>query len=139
MSENSRSQIHIRISKTVDDNFRRLILQKYHRFEKGLLSYEIEMAMRNYMALHSNAQTLVSSSHPNPTSKVMTAYNDVKQYLLTHGFEEIPSGTQVHIKFIDQAIMNVHGSDPRTVEKWKKVFHKMGLIKPTSSVTWEMM
>lgn len=138
VAKNGKVKLQAWIPSTVDTQLRQLIMQKYHRFEKGFYSYEVEMALRNYTALHTGTQSLLGN-HPNPTPKVMIAYDKVKQYLLTHGFEELPSGTQVHIKFIETAIMNVHGSDPRTVEKWKKTFHKMGLIKPTSGVTWEVM
>ena len=38
-----------------------------------------------------------------------------------------------------EAISAVRGSDPRTVQKWLRTFHKMDLIKPVTSASWEIM
>jgi len=45
------------LSRDLIDRFRVLIQQKYNKYEKGLLSYEAEMALRHWLALHTQAQT----------------------------------------------------------------------------------
>jgi len=50
---------------------------------------------------------------------------------------ELLPGQQIPRKHFEEAIMAVRGADPRTIEKWMKTFHKMGLIKPITTAAWE--
>lgn len=135
------------ISPELNEKFRELIQKKYKKYERGLLSYEVEMALRSWVALHTNAQNDLEplnefslKTKPNPIPKVMLAFNQIREYLLTRrGYFEIVSGQPIPTRFLEEAIANTRGSDPRTVERWLRTFHKMELIKPVTSATWEIM
>jgi hypothetical protein len=138
-------KLQARISPELNVQFRELIQKKYKKYEKGLLSYEVEMALRSWVAQHTNAQedllsTVSSKTKPNPTPKVMVAFNQVKEYLITtRHFYTLMTGQQIPTKFLEEAIANTRGSDPRTVQKWLRTFHKNGCIKPVTAATWEIM
>ena len=120
-------------------NFRSLIQKKYHKYERGLFSYEAEMALRHWLSLHTNAQTTLDPNKPNPTPKVSLIFAQVKNRLLTQWYYELRPGQQISVTHLEKAIMAVRGSDPRTVRKWKRAFHQMGLVKPITSSTWEIL
>ena len=128
------------IQTSIDARFRSLIQQKYQKFERGMLSYEVEMALRHWLALHTNTQTdLEAAPKPNPTPRVMQIFNQVKAWLLSHHYFELLSGQQIPRRHLEEAIISVRGSDPRTIEKWLRTFHKMKLVKPITSASWEIM
>lgn len=90
---------------------------------RGSLSYVVEEALRLYLEPRLHAQT-----HTNPARKVRLVYSQVveqvKQILnISFAPHEVPE------KILDLAISEVRGSDPRTVEKWKSTFLKMGLAR----------
>ncbi|MEM5867685.1 MAG: hypothetical protein QXG39_07180, partial [Candidatus Aenigmatarchaeota archaeon] len=118
------------------------IQEKYSEYGRGLLSYEVEMALRHWLALHTKTQNLKETKEavkPNPTPKAAIIFAEVKNYLLTHYYMELLPGQQIPRKHLEEAIMAVRGTDPRTIEKWLKTFHKMGLIKPITTATWEII
>jgi hypothetical protein len=128
------------LSDSLIEKLRLLIMQKYQKYERGLLSYEVEQALRAWLALHTNSQkSLEQQKLPNPSSKVAITFAQVKQYLLSHYYFELHQGQQIPLKHLKEAIMNVRGSDPRTVSKWLKTFESMHLIKPVTSATWELL
>ena len=121
------------------ENFRALIQKKYGEYQKGLLSYEAEMALRNWIGLHTNAQSEILRNAPNPTPKVILVFSQVKEYLLKNYYFELKPGQQIPRIHLENAIVAVRGSDPRTIKRWLRAFHKMGLIKPVTSATWEIL
>ncbi|MEM2578520.1 MAG: hypothetical protein QXV88_06540, partial [Candidatus Bathyarchaeia archaeon] len=130
------------LSKNVIERIRLLIQEKYSEYGRGLLSYEVEMALRHWLALHTKTQNLKETKEavkPNPTPKAAIIFAEVKNYLLTHYYMELLPGQQIPRKHLEEAIMAVRGTDPRTIEKWLKTFHKMGLIKPITTATWEII
>lgn len=135
----NRVKVGLFIDKGLIEQFRALIQKKYNTYEKGLLSYEAEMALRNWLSLHTNAQTSLDIKKPNPTPKVVIIFSQVKNYLLSNFYFELKSGQQININHLKKAIMELRGSDTRTVNKWIHIFHKMGLIKPITSATWEIL
>ncbi|GAH04907.1 unnamed protein product, partial [marine sediment metagenome] len=66
-------------------------------------------------------------------------FAQVKDYLKSNYYMELSTGQQINMQHIKEAIMSVRGSDPRTVKKWIKVFHKFDLIKPVAGNIWEIM
>ena len=98
------------------------------------------MALRHWIALHTNAQTdLDTKPMPNPTPKVQLVFAQIKEYLLSNHYFQLVPGQQVPRLHLIKAIENVRGNDKRTVQKWLKSFHRNGLIKPVTSATWEIM
>lgn len=134
-----RIQFKIYLDRKIAENFRSLIQQKYQYYQKGLLSYEVEMALRYWMSLHTQAQNTTDIKKPNPTPHIYLVFNQVKDYLLKNYYTELKSAQQIPTKHLEEAIIATRGSDKRTLAKWLRTFHKMGLIKPVTSATWELM
>jgi hypothetical protein len=132
-------QVKAWIHDDVQVKLRQLINQKYSKYEKGYLSYEVEQAIRYWLALHTKAQTIIEVNKPNPTPKVYMTFAEVKDFLLRTWYGELNSGQQIPRIHIENAIANIRGSDKRTIEKWFRIFHKNGLIKPVTSASWEIM
>ena len=131
-------RLHVRIPHELSENLRSLIQEKYGKYQKGLLSFEVTQALRTWLAMHTNTQTLATKP-PNPTPKVMVVWNQVRHYLLTHYYETLETGQQILRQHIEEAIAQVRGSDPRTIRKWLHTFHKFHLIKPIAGNVWEVM
>jgi hypothetical protein len=89
----------------------------------GSLSRVVEEALRLYLTprrTHKYTQ--------NPKLSVRDVYNEVvKKIMEIMNLDFKPSETSE--RTLDMAIMEVRGSDPRTVEKWKQLFARSGLIK----------
>jgi len=113
------------LPKDLVEKFRQFIMKKYYKYEKGLLSYEAEMALRNWLALHTKAQNSLDEKKPNPTPRVYLIFAEVKDYLLRNWYEELRSGQQIPRIHLEEAIMATRGTDKRTVRKWLKIFIKM--------------
>jgi hypothetical protein len=129
----------IRLSPQTSLNFRNLIQNKYGKYQRGLLSFEAEEALRNWIALHISAQTTLVTRPPNPEPGVNRVFAEVKRYLLLNYYGELHTGSQVQRRHLEDAIMKVRGKDPRTVKTWLKVFHRMKLIKPIAGEVWEIL
>ena len=126
------------ISENVADKLRELIALKYRRFQKGLLSWEVEQALSHWIALHTKAQRGLIAKAPNPTPNAVRVFYEIKHYLLSKYYEELPAGSTVLDKHLREAIMAVRGSDPRTVKKWLKTLSKFHLIKHLGGALWEI-
>jgi len=124
-SENRKRHLHVLVS---EDVYKMLIeiapliygTNKY----RGAVSAIVEEALRQYLEPRLHTQI-----HTNPKRSVRIVYNQVvekvKEILhLSFKPEEVPE------KILDLAISEVRGSDWRTIDKWKDVFTKSGLIKP---------
>ena len=89
----------------------------------GALSALVEEALRHYLT-----PRLHTTSTQNPRRGVRAVYNQVVEKIkeIMH-WDFKPD--QIPEKVLDQAIAEVRGSDPRTINKWKNIFQKSGLIK----------
>jgi len=89
----------------------------------GALSALVEEALRHYLTPRQH-----TASTQNPRRGVRVVYNQVVEKIkeIMH-WDFKPD--QVPEKVLDQAIAEVRGSDPRTINKWKNIFQKSGLIK----------
>jgi len=115
-------------------------MRKYEQYEKGLLSYEVEQALRYWLALHTKAQkSLGRPKKPNPTPRVIIAFAEVRDYLLHKYYDELTPGQQIPRVFLEEAIMATRGSDPRTIRKWLRTFERMGLVKCVTPASWKVM
>jgi hypothetical protein len=132
-------KVGVFINEDLMARFRKLIMEKYSKYEKGLLSYEVENALRYWIALHTNAQNTMTKNKPNPTPKVISVWMQVKEYLLKNWYMELIPGQQIARVHLEKAITAVRGGDRRTIDKWLNIFVKMGLVKPITSATWEII
>jgi len=153
-------QLNIIIDEKVANELYNLVKIKYQGL-KGGLSYEVEEALKNWLALHAQNARKNGDPERNPyngfetvevrqnnlgssvgltvPSKVHQAFDQVKEYLRTkYGYEFFP-GQQVHFKLLREAIAATRGSDGRTIERWLNTFSLFGLIKPISPNVWEIL
>ena len=105
MGRSDKVQILLWINRNTDTKFRHLISQKYTNYEKGLLSYEAELALRNWIALHTNAQTPLNK--PNPIPKVQIAFAQIKNYLTSNHYSELSPGQQINMRHIKEGLVNL--------------------------------
>jgi len=136
-----KAQIKVWVSEEIANKLRQLIQLKHKKYRKGLLSEEVEEALRFWIALHTNAQIskeLSSCLTPNPTPRVAMVFRQVKAYLLRNYYTQLPAGYQIPAKHLREAIAAVRGSDPRTIKKWMKAFADFHLIKHIAGELWEI-
>ena len=89
---------------------------------RGGMSRIVEEALRYYLTPRS------TQKHTNPKLSVRDVYGSVvRKVMEIMNLDFKPDETTE--KILDMAIMEVRGTDPRTVEKWKQVFARSGLIK----------
>lgn len=132
-------QVLVWLEPETNTKLRGLIQSKYQKYERGLLSNEIEQAVLNWVALHTSAQTSLEVTTPNPTFRVRVVFQQVKNYLTKTFYDELQSGQQINVEHVRTAIAECRGSDKRTVEKWLRSFVKMKLLKPVAGAVWEIM
>jgi hypothetical protein len=103
-----------------------------------LLSYDFELALRHWIALHTGTQASEIATS-NPTPRVALVFAQVKKYLLDNFYFELRPGQQIPLIHLEKAIMDVKGSDVRTIRRWLWAFNKMGLAKPITPSMWEIV
>jgi len=132
-----RVKLGVFIDRKVVEKLRELISLKYKKYEKGLLSYEVEQALRNWIALHTNTHKI---SIPNPPSKTAIVFAQIKSYLETNYYiDGLRTGMQIPVKHIVEAIASVRGGDRRTIRRWLKEFERYKLIKPITHKLYEVL
>ncbi len=140
MSSKGKVQLHCNISEDVDKRLRAFIAQKYVKYEKGLLSIEVEDAIKYWVSLHTREQSQLTSTPINPMPSASLIFARVRQYLAqTYFCGDLRQGTAVPTKLIKEAIGAIRGTDHRTIEKWLHIFSNFHLIKAISTTTWEVM
>lgn len=126
-------QFNAKISRSLDDRFRKMVSVKHPNYSRGALSFEVEQALANYLALNVSGSTHPQITNPvNPVPKVFHLKNQIKAYLREkHGIdtEEI---SQYTLSMVKDAIKAIKGIDPRTVEKWRRELERNGCLKEIS-------
>ena len=132
-------QFKVYIDSQVDKAFREFIVRKYGKFEKGLLSLETELALISWIKQHTK-DTKINFPKINITPKVQRQFLKLQEYLRQKipGFVFFP-GQKIPRDFLIEAIQNVFGSDPRTVNKYLNLFRNHGYIKPIGPNVYEML
>jgi len=127
------------IDEEVNEELRQLIHEKYKYYEHGLLGFEVEQAIRTWIAMHKEAQGVKILNKTNPRSAVGRIFLQVKQYLLDNYYDDLHPGVTIPLRHLEEAIMAVRGGDRRTVRKWLELFHRFGLVKPITQAVWELV
>jgi hypothetical protein len=133
--------LRVYVPEEVYKAIRDLAWEKYGRF-RGALSYEVEQALRVWLAHHAGerAQKAHILETANPRPKVAKVFSEVKQYLEKEfGYAAILPGQQIPRKHIILAISNVRGPDPRTVRKWFDAFVANKLLRMISPEVYEVI
>jgi len=134
------------LDKDLWEEFRRLVFTKHESF-RGALSYEVEQALRNWLALHRSPpggreiQRNFSkvSSKVDPTPKVLRAFEQVKEYLAKRFNCPVVEGSQVSRDHLIEAIANTRGTDPKTINKWFNLFERHKLVKHVAGKVYEVV
>lgn len=124
-------KLQVWINKDLNDKLRELINQKYKKYEKGNLSNEVEEALRNWIAAHTNAHKFEQT---NPEPRVYKVWEEVKKVLKDWGYFQ-----QVNLRELKKAIAIVRGNDYRTIRKWLNEFKKFKLIKELTPQVYEII
>jgi hypothetical protein len=115
-----KAQLHVYVRREILETFKRVAFEKYGRF-RGSLSLAVEEALELYLGMH-------TQMHTNPRRGIRDVYEQV--VLKIKEIMHTPlKPVEVPEKILDHAIAEVRGSDRRTIEKWKNIFEKSGLIK----------
>ena len=99
---------------------------KMYGVSRGWLSPIVNEALRMWLSPR------IHATHANPPRKVWAKFKEVKKTIaeiLGIPVEEIKECTE---KQLEIAITMTIGSDKRTIEKYKQLFEKLGLIKNMS-------
>ena len=131
--------LFVRIDPEVNKKFRELIALKYKTFEKGLLSWEVEQALMNWVALHLDRHTNAQIPKPNPPAGVHKVFRQVRAWLEKEYGTTLERGAHISRRLLERAISEVRGSDRRTIRKWMRLFHEFELIKPITAGVWELL
>jgi len=119
----------IRINPEIWQKFKKLALEK-HNYAYGAISYELEEALRNWIAAHNIAQ----KQSINPNSRVYQVWEQVRKVLKDWGYFH-----QTSLPILRKAISIVRGADERTVKKWLKAFKESKVIKEVSPQIYEII
>lgn len=124
-------QLHVLISEDVVSELRKLIALKYEGSKlKGVLSHEVEQALRNWIALHKSREHTQVHAKVNPSPKAYRVFQEVKAWLReVKGIEFEEGVNQVPRKLLVEAISAVRGGDERTIRRWLREFERFKLIK----------
>ena len=133
--------LYVFVPEELATRLRRFIALKHQTVEKGLLSLEVEQALRNYSAVQSTQQQNTQSgrsSSQNQIIKVKKVMADIQQYWIDSGlYVEIP---QYFLeKHLDEAIANLRGIDKRTIKTWKQYLEQHGYIRKTGLHQYEIL
>jgi len=125
------------IDRDVWDKFRELVKKKYRDYH-GMLSYELEEMIKNWIALHTQTTHKESIPKVNPEPKVYRVARQIKEYIQNkYGWRS--AYQNVHRNLIVEAISAVRGSDPRTIEKWMNEMMRYDILKPISPNIYELV
>ena len=140
--------VHLKVSipKSVSTRFRELVNMKHPRFEKGVLSYELEQAMRQYIASYMTTHTHIDAkvqpqikaeqSNPNPT--IYKLKQDIFKYFIdSQLYLEVPQF--VPTQHLVNAIAALKGVDNRTVKKYLQLLERFGCIKKSGTHVYEFV
>jgi hypothetical protein len=129
-SKSEKVKTSLNLNKELWEKFKEFAFNQHKKF-KGALTYEVEEALRFWIATHTNAQT---TNKINPNPKVYIIWQQVKGILREKGY-----WLQAPLKEIRNAIALVRGNDYRTIRKWLIEFKNFKLIKEVSPQIYEII
>lgn len=135
MASNKR-KIMVCIDQALEEELRKFLARKYGKYEKGLLSHEVELAIRNWLSLHTKAHEAISI--PNPPFKLAQKWNSVKNYFTAKNLPLV-TGVQVSRMELMEAISQVIGADKRTIRKYLALFQQFKLVKHIAGDVFEIL
>ena len=125
--KSKKSSLFVRIDENLNEEFRKFIVKKYGEYRHGLLSLEIEQAIRYWMELHTkDTKTFLPKVS---TPKVQEYFLRVQAYLREKYKIVFFPGQKLPKRLIVEAITNTFGADKRTIRKYIRLFLEYKLLK----------
>jgi hypothetical protein len=130
-------QFKVYLPESLIEKFRTLVALKHQRHERGLLSCEVEQALKQYIASYNTQQQYTQKallrqeqrfSKSNTQPKVFALKQDIFKYLIDSQ-QYLDEPQNITDRQLVGAIGAVRGSDPRTINKWTKLLEQYGYIK----------
>jgi hypothetical protein len=133
-------QFKVTVPKSLSERFREVVSAK-HGFQRGALSYEVTIALSQYIATYKqiqNTKNSMSIEESNPIPKVYDLKKSVFEYLVSSGmYEEVPQF--IPDRHLMTAIGYVKGTDRRTIKKWTEALRRYGCIKISGPHQYEFV
>lgn len=140
--EKKKVPLYVFIYAETDKTFRKFIALKYQRIEKGLLSYEVEQALSNYMRIQNSLTQQQQHTQNTKAGKLLLELEKTKcnmiEYLKSEfHYEDIRFVPETHL---DMALTGVRGiTDPRSLKKWKGLLIRCGFAKKSGPQQYEFL
>jgi len=130
-----KKKLLIYIDESLDRDFRRFIVLKYGKYQRGLISYEVSQALKYWLALHTQEHKLEERrfiKKPRDYEK----WCKVKDYLLSKYYSELKPGQKINGRHLREAIRAMIGSDRRTIKKYLRLFRLYGWLEHVTGEVW---
>jgi len=124
--------ISVRVQKELWESFHDFVFKKYGSLY-GSVSEELETALKNWLAAHTNFTNKPNKLNPLGSPSERSAKEIISWIQTRIETFQAPKG------LIIKAIEETRGSDPRTIKKWLSYLHKHGHIKPLGGEIWELL
>ena len=120
-------RLSVVISSETNDLFREFVVLKHNKFERGLLSFEFETAILNYIHAKQSTHTQNHTRDNQEQFKVNQLKEGIILYL--HQKYNIENAKGIELKHLNEAISYLKGIDARTVKKWKMALIQFKCIR----------
>ena len=122
------------ISEELNEQLRKHVVLKHQKYEKGLLSFEVETGIINLMESYKKEQTAHTQINENDSwrgSQQQFKVNQLKEQIILylHQKHNLVNPTNISETSLNDAICYLKGIDPRTVKKWKMLLLHFKCIK----------
>jgi hypothetical protein len=132
--------LFVRLPKSLVNSFRDYVSMKYSTDRYGWQSYEIELALKHHLAIqntqHQNPQIL--NCKENKNFKIRNVMEQINRYFINIELYTEPPKF-IPEKHLNQAIADLHGTDKRTIAKWRDLLLKYGHIKRSGMFQFEIL
>jgi hypothetical protein len=149
MSCEDKVQLKGRIEEGTVKRFKELVIAKYGKLD-GFLSYELGVAIKQYIASYKVANTVCTRTQiqqtstaqtgkTNPSPKTLNVYHQIKDYPRNSVLYEDELPHFIPEKHLREAVNALRGTDKRTYAKWYSDFVSYGCIKRNGPGQIEML
>ena len=125
-----KKKIGLWIDEEVINRFKEFIIRKYGRYEWGAFSREAQQALIEYISKHTNSTQNVNLKKLDEKRKVEIVFKQVLLFLKEkYKVETVLLIDVIPKEHLVEAIAEIRGPDPRTINKWVNSFVKFGYIE----------
>ena len=125
--------LYILVDEVIHSKLWDFIRKKYDKNVYGALSFEVEKAIEYYLqaaGMHTNTHKFEDSTLP----RTHRYCREIIRWLKDH----YPGYERFTVSQIREAIMNVRGSDDRTLRKWLRNLVRLGYLKPVNNRVFKL-